>query len=133
MIYAKVSTEGQAEEEAPIAAQIHECQEFASSKGWQVVEVFKGDGISGRSDDRPAFQHMMNLVKEKPRPFDIILAWKANRLSRKFEHWITHQALLRRRGIKTVLKEPEFEGAVGFLVESVLAVVDEFITTSRRT
>ena len=49
-------------------------------------------------------------------------------MSRKLEHRITYQALLRRLGIKVIsVKEPEFDGALGFLVESILAVVDEFM------
>ena len=37
VIYARVSTEGQAEEEVPITAQIHECQEFISKVGgWSI-------------------------------------------------------------------------------------------------
>ena len=128
-IYARVSTEDQAEEETPIAAQIRECEDFAASKGWEVVNVFKDGGISGRTDDRPAFQEMMALAKEKPKVFDVIVAWKSNRLSRKLEHRLTYQALLRRKGIRVALvKEPEMEGALGFLIESILAVVDEFLT-----
>lgn len=129
VIYARVSSEDQAEEEVPIQGQIRECQAFAAAKGWQVVEVFKDEGISGRTDERPAFQRMMALAKEKPKPFDVIVAWKANRLSRKLEHRLTYQALLRRKGVKvSLVKEPEFDGALGFLVESILAVVDEFLT-----
>ena len=128
VIYVRVSTEGQAEEEVPIAAQIWECREYALTRGWIVVYVIEDGGISGRTDDRPGFQRMIASAKEKPRPFDAILVWKANRLSRKLEHRITYQALLRRLGIKIIsVKEPEFDGALGFLVESILAVVDEFM------
>ena len=128
VIYVRVSTEGQAEEEAPLAAQIWECREYALTRGWIVVYVIEDGGISGRTDDRPGFQRMIASAKEKPRPFDGILVWKANRFSRKLEHRITYQALLRRLGIKVIsVKEPEFDGALGFLVESILAVVDEFM------
>ena len=94
-----------------------------------MVDVIEDGGISGRTDERPGFQRLIALAKEKPRPFDVIVVWKANRFSRKLEHRITYQALLRRQGIKVVsVKEPEFDGALGFLVESILAVVDEFMT-----
>ncbi|MDA0735477.1 MAG: recombinase family protein [Chloroflexi bacterium] len=129
VVYARVSTKGQAEEDAPLAAQVRECEEYIVAQGWELIEVIQDGGISGRTDERPGFQRMIVMAKEKPRPFDVIVAWKANRLSRKLEHRLTYQALLRRRGVKVVLvKEPEFDGALGFLVESVLAVVDEFLT-----
>ena len=57
-IYARVSMEEQAEEEVPIAVQIRECMEFAERKGWKVVEIFKDEGISARTDARPDFQRM---------------------------------------------------------------------------
>ena len=86
---------------------VKECEAFALSKGWQIVEVFKDEGISGRTDERPDFQRMMALAKEKPRSFDVIGSWKANRLSRKLEHRLTYQALLCRKGVKVALvKEP---------------------------
>ncbi len=77
LIYARVSTQGQSEEEVPLTAQIRECQDYCTSQGWQVVDVVEDGGISGRTEDRPGFQHMITLAKEKPRPFDIIVVWKA--------------------------------------------------------
>ncbi len=129
VIYARVSTKAQAADEVPLTGQIWECQDYVASQGWQVFEVIEDGGISGRTDERPGFQRLIALAKEKPRPFDVIVVWKANRFSRKLEHRITYQALLRRLGIKVVsVKEPELDGALGFLVESILAVVDEFLT-----
>ena len=41
VIYVRVSTEGQAEEEVPLAAQVWECREYASTRGWLVVYVIE--------------------------------------------------------------------------------------------
>jgi Site-specific recombinases, DNA invertase Pin homologs len=65
-IYARVSTEGQAEEEVPINGQIDECRKFATSKGWEVTEVFTDAGFSGRTDDRPSFRRMIDIIKHFP-------------------------------------------------------------------
>ena len=62
VIYVRVSTEGQAEEEAPLAAQIWECREYALTRGWIVVYVIEDGGISGRTDDRPGFQRV-SIIK----------------------------------------------------------------------
>lgn len=127
-IYTRVSTEAQAEEEVPIAAQITECESFAASKGWTVVAVFKDEGISGRTDARRDFQQMIALAKQQPRPFDNSFVWKSNRLSRRVEHALVYKSMLRRRGIRVVsVKEPEIPGAIQMLVETIIAAVDEFL------
>ena len=127
-IYARVSTEEQAEDEVPIAAQIKECREYAEGRSWQVVEVFTDEGISGRTDARPEFQRMIGMAKLKPAPFDTIVVWKGNRLSRRVEHRLTYKSLLRKQGINIVsVKEPEMDGPLAALVEVVLAGVDEFM------
>jgi len=126
VIYARVSTESQAEDELPILGQVEECRKFAISKAWEVVGTFKDEGYSGRTDERPAFQEMITRSKEIPKPFDIILSWRSNRLFRSVEHRLVYHRLLRRRGIKFVaIHEPEFEGASAVFMETVLAAADE--------
>lgn len=68
-IYARVSTQEQADEEVPIAAQVRECTDYALAKGWTVVAVFKDEGISGHTDARPGFQEMIASAKQQPKPF----------------------------------------------------------------
>jgi len=126
-IYARVSTLEQAEDEVPIAAQVKECYAHAAKQGWQVVATFKDEGMSGSSDDRPEFKEMIAQAKDRTKPFDAVLVWKYNRLSRKAEHRLAYFGMLRRRGVRVVsIKEPELEGSMAVLVEPLLAAVDEF-------
>ncbi|WP_369688544.1 recombinase family protein [Dehalococcoides mccartyi] len=127
-IYARVSTEGQADEEVPINGQIDECRKFAAEKGWEVAEVFTDAGFSGRTDDRPAFRRMIEIIKSSPnpKPFDIILCWRSNRLFRSVEHRLAYSRVFRRHSIRFVaMHEPEFEGASAMFMETVLAAADE--------
>ncbi len=66
VIYARVSTEGQAEEEASITAQVKECEDYAIAQGWEFVEVIQDGGMSGRTDERPGFQRMIAMPKKNP-------------------------------------------------------------------
>lgn len=50
VIYARVSTTRQADDQLPIQGQIDRCQEKAAALGADVVKVFVDEGISGRSD-----------------------------------------------------------------------------------
>ncbi|WP_356948087.1 recombinase family protein [Dehalococcoides mccartyi] len=127
-IYARVSTEGQADEEVPINGQIDECRKFAAEKGWEVTEVFTDAGFSGRTDDRPSFRRMIDIIKSSPnhKPFDIILCWRSNRLFRSVEHRLAYARIFKRHSIRFVaMHEPEFEGSSAMFMETVLAAADE--------
>ena len=125
-VYCRVSTGHQYEDEIPILSQLEECRKYAQEKGWEVVKVYEEAG-HGWDDTRPAFQEMYEAAKQNPRPFDIILTWRSNRLFRSTEHRLAYGRIFRRRGIRCVsLHEPEFEGASGQLMETILAAADEY-------
>ncbi len=44
-IYARISSQGQAEDELDILGQIEECKKYAREKGYQIVKVFEDAGI----------------------------------------------------------------------------------------
>ena len=85
-IYARCSDAKQAEKDLSIPAQLDACRAEATRRGWIVVREFLDEGISGRTDARPAFQDMIARAKENPRPFDVILLWKLSRVARNREH-----------------------------------------------
>ncbi len=126
-IYARVSTEMQAEEEIPITGQIEECQRFAASRGWEVVGIYKDEGYTGRNIQRPAFSEMLSVAKQKPRPFDKVVTWKGSRIARNVQDRLACQALLQKQGIAIVSpNEPEFEGATKVLMVPIMAAIDEY-------
>jgi site-specific DNA recombinase len=127
-LYTRVSTQSQAEDEIPIQGQVEECERFAQGKGWQIVKTYSDAGYSGGTIDRPGFQDMYYDSKEKPKPFDIILTWRSNRLFRDVEARLAYSRMFRNAGVRIVtLHEPEFEGATGRLMETVLGAVDEHL------
>lgn len=129
VIYTRVSTKGQAEDELPIAGQESECKAYAKEMGWEVVKVYQDAGYSGGTIDRPAFQEMYYTAKDtNPKPFDIILTWRSNRLFRDVEARLAYSRLFRRMGIRLVsLHEPEYgENATGRLAETIFGAIDEY-------
>ena len=129
VIYCRVSTKGQAEDELPIDGQEAECRAYAQEKGWEVVNVYQDAGYSGGTIDRPAFQEMYVTVKDtKPRPFDIILTWRSNRLFRDVEARLAYSRLFKRAGVRLVsLHEPEYgENTQGRLAEVIFGAFDEY-------
>jgi site-specific DNA recombinase len=126
-IYARCSDTKQAEKELSIPAQIDACRVEAARKGWVVVREFVDEGISGRTDHRPAFQEMIAGAKESPRGFDVILLWKLSRFARNREHASFYKNLLRKRGVTvTSLHERVDDTAQGRLMEGFIEVMDEY-------
>jgi len=54
--------------------------EYAASQNWNVVATFE-DHQSGKNQDRPAFQKMMQAASQHR--FDVLLFWSLDRLSRE--------------------------------------------------
>ncbi len=126
-VYTRVSTSMQAEDEIPLEGQLEECRKYAKSKGWQVVSVYTDAGFSGGTIDRPGFQAMYSAAKRKPRPFDIILTWRSNRLFRDVEARLAYSRMFRAAGVRIItLHEPEYEGATGRLAETIFGAIDEY-------
>ena len=126
-IYARCSDAKQAERDLSIPAQIDEARRWASSNRCEVVHEYIEPGESARTDDRPAFQQMIEDAGRKPRPFDVVLVWKFNRFARSRKDSVGYKYKLRRRGVRVVsINEPISDDPVGRMVEGVLESLDEF-------
>jgi site-specific DNA recombinase len=82
VLYARVSTDEQAERGYSLPEQIRDLTRYASAKGWQVIgEPVVDDGYTGRSMNRPG----LNRIKEMAAAgeIDVILVRKWDRLFRK--------------------------------------------------
>jgi len=80
-LYARVSTQAQGEEDkASIPEQVRSIEEYCEKQGYEVADRYVDIGYSGAKSKRPEFQRMLNDAKQ--RKFNVIVAWKADRLSR---------------------------------------------------
>ena len=82
VIYARYSTDLQSV--TSITDQIRICRKIADDNGWDVVEVFKDDAISGGTHLRPGFQRLQQVAQHGG--FDVIVSEALDRLSRDQEH-----------------------------------------------
>jgi DNA invertase Pin-like site-specific DNA recombinase len=76
-LYLRVSTAAQTVEN-----QERELTAVAAARGWQVVETYRDEGISGAKgrDNRPGFDLMWKDAAR--RKFDVVMAWSVDRLGR---------------------------------------------------
>ena len=82
--YCRVSTDEQAREGYSIPAQRDRLLAFCQAQGWTVADIYQDEGWSGAKLDRPALARLRADARE--RRFDVVLAWKVDRLTRKVGH-----------------------------------------------
>ncbi len=79
-IYIRVSTLDQAREGFSLGEQEARLKDFCKAKQYEVYKVYADEGISAKNDKRPAYQSMMNDVKNGT--INVIVAFKMDRLTR---------------------------------------------------
>jgi site-specific DNA recombinase len=126
-LYARVSSEKQAEKDLSIPAQLKELSAFAVKNGHIVVKQFVDEAETGKTTDRPGFREMISLCKAKEPPFEGILVWKMSRFARNREDSIVYKSLLRKKGIQVIsINEPIEDSPSGKLLEGIIEVIDEY-------
>ena len=79
-IYVRVSTEEQVRDGFSIGEQEERLKEYCNFKRYKIYNVYKDAGISAKNDKRPAYQQMLEDVKNKK--INVIVAFKMDRLTR---------------------------------------------------
>jgi DNA invertase Pin-like site-specific DNA recombinase len=82
-LYTRVSTDRQTTEN-----QERELRAIAVRASWNVVKVYRDEGISGAKgrDERPAFDALCKDAAR--REFDMVMAWSVDRLGRSLQDLI---------------------------------------------
>jgi site-specific DNA recombinase len=96
ILYARVSTEDQAEEGYSLPEQVRHLERYAEAKGYAILgEPILDDGYSGRTMNRPGLALVRELAAEGA--FEILLVAKWNRLFRRGayqDHFIAEMKLV---------------------------------------
>ncbi len=80
VLYARCSSQRQANRDLSVPAQLRRCQEYAQRRGYLVVGEFRDDGISASGSDRPAFQQLLEEVRAGAA--DVVVSWDQARVFR---------------------------------------------------
>jgi len=120
VIYARYSSHSQ--RDASIEQQVEECRDFAAEAGISVIEVYADRAVSGKSDQRPAFQRMMKDAERGG--FEYVIAWKSNRIGRNMMQAMINEARLNEAGIKCLYTEEDFDDTAAgrFALRSMMNV-----------
>ena len=110
-----------------VDSQRRELTAFASSSGDIVVAEFCDKVESAKTDDRPAFQSLIEEVRSKDCRFKVLYCFDTSRFSRRQYHAQMYKQLLKRKGIELVfLKLPKTETILDPIIESMMEAFDEF-------
>jgi len=126
-LYIRVSTQKQADEGFSLAAQRKELDAYCLALGWNVCDqhIYIDAGISGKSDDRPAFQAMMQAAKAGQ--IQRIVALKLDRIARNLKNLLQTVDELKACHCALVVKKESFDTSTpqGMFVLQMLGAVSE--------
>lgn len=81
VIYARVSTKGQADSGVSIETQLNVCRQWCKRNGVEIVGEYHDDGVSGTTNDRDDFGMLIGTVVSKQPNY--LVVYDSSRLTRK--------------------------------------------------
>ena len=125
--YCRVSSLKQVKKGDGLSSQETRCKEYAGYKGYQVIEVFRDEGVSGGLTDRPSMQAMLTYLKTHSKQFPIVVIIDdISRLARGLDAHIQLRTAIGAAGGRLESPSIEFgEDSDSILVENLLASVSQ--------
>ena len=123
VIYARYSSHSQ--KDISIEQQVEQDSILASDYGIRIIETYADRAISGRTDNRPAFQKLMrDAAKGK---FRYVIAWKSNRIGRNMLEALINETKLNDLGVRLLYVEEDFDdSAAGRFAARSMMNVNQF-------
>ncbi len=120
-LYLRVSTKRQTVENQRLVL-----EEVAERAGWEIVEVYEDNGVSGTKDSRPALDSMM--ADARRRRFNMIAVFALDRLGRSTQHLVNLSADLQSLGIDLYSHRQSIDTSTptGKMFFTILTAVSEF-------
>ena len=133
VIYTRVSTKEQAENNASLSTQKKYCEMYAKKRNLNIVEYFGGTYESAKSDERKEFQKMINYVK-RHKGVAYIIVYSFDRFSRTGVNgsYITEQ--LKKQGVIVLSATQEVDSttSAGSFQQDLFFLFSKFDNELRR-
>lgn len=125
--YCRYSSHSQ--RDVSIEQQIAAAQKFADDNDITIVETYSDRATTGRNDDRREFQRMMRDAEHGK--FDVVIAWKSDRLGRNMLQAMQNEAKLNYYGVICLYVEENFDdSAAGRFARRNMMNVNQFYSES---
>lgn len=127
VIYARYSSHSQRDES--IEGQLRECHEYAVKNDYLILEEYCDRAITGKTDNRAAFQKMIRDAKNNK--FNYVLVYKLDRFARNRYDSAMYKNLLKKHNIKVIsIMENISDSPEGIILESVLEGMAEYYSAN---
>jgi site-specific DNA recombinase len=125
ILYARVSTRGQAERGYSLRQQVEALRTYAESKGYDLLTEITDDGYSGMTLDRPGLDHVRELVEMGD--VDLVLAQDRDRFAREPAYIYILKRELAEHGTKLkALNDKGDDSPVGELTDGILDQLSKY-------
>jgi len=136
LIYCRVSTEEQAKEGYSLDAQEKFCSEFAKDNGYRITDVYRDEGKSATTLNRPELQDLLARCQQD-KSIEAVIVQETDRLARNTKDHLTIRATLKKTGVKLIsVAQPMLDDSPeGNMIDTILASVNQFQSdiNSRKT
>src|SRR5262245_16996355 len=121
-LYMRVSTKGHGQNTDTQAVAL---REYAQRRGFEIIEEYRDEGISGSKDSRPALDRLMKDARA--RKFDVIVVARFDRFARSVSHLLRALEEFSHLGVDFVSLSESIDTStpMGKMIFTVLAAVAE--------
>lgn len=102
VIYTRVSTKEQADNNLSLETQRKACEQFAQKNHYAILGYFGGTYESAKTDERKEFNRMLHFVKKNREKISFIIVYSVDRFSRSGANAIYIADQLKQQGINIV-------------------------------
>jgi DNA invertase Pin-like site-specific DNA recombinase len=134
VIYTRVSTKEQADNNMSLATQRKACEQFAIKNDYTIMGYFGGTYESARTDERKEFNNMLSFVKKSREKISYIIVYSVDRFSRSGANAIYIAEQLRKQGVVvlSVSQPTDASTANGSLQQNIQFIFSEYDNQLRR-
>jgi DNA invertase Pin-like site-specific DNA recombinase len=107
-------------------AQERALREYAQGRGWKLQQIYRGQGVSGASSNRPALNELMKACQRGS--VDVIVVWKFDRFARSLRYLMSGLEMCLALGIDFVSVTESIDTSLpsGELVFQMIRAVAQF-------
>src|SRR5262245_8269018 len=121
-LYMRISTKGHGQTTDTQALAL---RDYAANRGFQIIEEYRDEGISGSKDSRPALDRLMKDARA--RKFDVVIVARFDRFARSVSHLLRALEEFGHLGIDFVSLSESIDTStpMGKMIFTVLGAVAE--------
>ena len=134
VIYTRVSTKEQADNNMSLETQRKSCEQYALRNKYNIVGCFGGTYESAKTDERKEFNNMLSCVKKSKEKISFIIVYSVDRFSRSGANAIYIAEKLKKEGITVfaVTQPTDTTTASGSLQQNIQFIFSEYDNQLRR-